>query len=76
MPFGKLVDMGIREYREFACSRRTFAWLEGGAMRVVDGVPVVLAVADECGGGPNVVVQARPEVWEHTAGTYSWQEAA
>lgn len=68
--------MGMREYREFACSRRTFGWLAGGAMRSVDGMAVTLRVADECGGGPNVIVQAIPAVWEHAAGTYSWREAA
>lgn len=76
MPFRKLVDVGIREYREFACSRTTLRWLADGSMRCVDGMPVVLWVADECNGGPNVIVQARPAVWEHAVGTYSWREAA
>ena len=74
MPFRRIVDMGLLEYREFACSRRTFEWLAAGAMRVVDGEPVTLAVADVA--GPNVIVQARPAVWEHGTGVYSWQEAA
>lgn len=76
LPFRKLVDLGIVEYREFACSRATFRWLAGGGMRSVDGVPVTLFVADDCDGGPNVIVQARPAVWEIKSGTYSWQEAA
>lgn len=59
LPFGKLMDTGIVEYREFACSRRTLAWLDGGAMRTVDGSPVRLWVADVCPGGRNVIVQAR-----------------
>lgn len=70
-----MVDMGMREYREFACSRRTLRWLLDGAMTHVDGVAVVLTVADETCGG-NVIVQARPAVWEHEPGVYSWQEAA
>ena len=61
LPFGKLIDGGFRNYTEFACSRETFAWLYGGAMRSIDGQPVALRVAEECVGGHNVIVQARPQ---------------
>lgn len=75
LPFGRLVDMGMVEYREFACSWRTLSWLRAGGMRQVDGVPVTLAVADTA--GPNVVVQARPEAgWAQVSPSYAWQAAA
>ena len=58
LPFGKLVDCGIRGYREFACSWETFEWLRDGAMTHVDGKPVRLTVAEVAVGGNNVFVTA------------------
>lgn len=75
LPFGKLMDFGMVEYREFACSRATYEWLAGGAMTSVDGVPVKLWVADSY--GANVIVQARPENWvRKESAAYAWQKAA
>jgi hypothetical protein len=60
LPFRQIVDCGVVGYHEFACSKATFEWLAGGAMRVVDGIPVRLKVADECVGGHNVFVKVYP----------------
>jgi hypothetical protein len=27
LPFGELLDVGIRDYSEFACSKSTLSWL-------------------------------------------------
>lgn len=60
LPFRRIVDCGIVGYHEFACSWATFEWLAGGAMRVLDGVPVRLQVMGECVGGHNVFVKVWP----------------
>ena len=57
LPLGRVMDCGIRGYQEFACSKATFEWLKGGAMRVVVGLPVRLQLMDECVGGHNVFVR-------------------
>ena len=64
LPFKKIVDCGLAEYREFACSNDTFVWLRDGAMTSVDGQPVQLQIVDRA--GPNVIVAARP-VWATAA---------
>lgn len=74
LPFRKIVDMGLLEYREFACSVATFEWLRSGGMRSVDGVPVRLHVADRSVDGTNVIVQAVPESWEQRSRSYAWQQ--
>lgn len=58
LPFGKLVDLGMREYGEFACSSATAVWLQAGAMRTVDGRRVsLIQVVDRCenSAGDNVI---------------------
>lgn len=62
LPFRRLLDCGMREYQEFACSRRTFRWLRfGGGMRVVDGRPVLVRIVEEIPGGHNVIARADPD---------------
>lgn len=75
LPFGRLWDCGMVQYREFACSVETFEWLREGAMRVLDGVPVRLVVAERCVGGHNVIVKCEPRegVRDHAPATYAWQ---
>jgi len=62
LPFGKLVDLGIVEYREFACSVETFEWLKGGAMTHVNGEPVTLSIAERPS-EHNVIVKAVTPSW-------------
>lgn len=64
LPFGKLVDCGMVEYREFACSWDTFRWLRDGAMRRLNGEPVTLSVAERVGGNHNVIVKAITPSWQ------------
>lgn len=61
IPFGRLVDCGMREYGEFACSVETAEWLAAGGMRRVDGREVWVQVVDVAAGG-NVICAARPRV--------------
>lgn len=56
IPFGRLVDCGMREYGEFACSEETAEWLQNGGMRRVDGRDVVVQIVDRV--GANVVCAA------------------
>lgn len=75
LPFRKIVDIGMAEYREFACSRATYEWLAGGAMTHLDGQPVTLAVVDVCRNPDNVIVAA----WRadnQTSAAYAWQKQA
>lgn len=75
LPFQRIEDVGMRDYREFVCSEQTFAWLRDGGMTHVDGQPVSLQVVDRA--GANVFVKAWPATGEtFTAGTYAWQVAA
>ncbi len=62
LEFGKLF-LWQPEYREFACSRETFEWLQAGAMTHVDGLPVRLQVMDTLVGGFNVMVK----IWDAPA---------
>lgn len=62
LPFGKLIDCGIVEYREFACSVETFEWLKAGAMTHVNGEPVTLSVAERPS-EHNVIVKAVTPSW-------------
>lgn len=55
--FGKLIDCGMVEYHEFACSVETFEWLQAGAMTHLDGEPVRLVVVERPS-VHNVIVQA------------------
>jgi hypothetical protein len=57
LPFGELLDLGLRDYREAACSKSTVAWLRQGGMTSLDGATVTLRVMDECPGGHNVIVR-------------------
>ena len=59
MPFGKLY-LWQPDYREFACSRETAAWLMDGGMTHIDGLPVSLQIMDTLVGGFNVMVK----VWD------------
>lgn len=63
LPFGKLVDCGMVEYREFACSWETFRWLKAGAMRRLNGETVTLTVADRPS-VHNVIVKAVTPSWQ------------
>lgn len=57
LPFGSIVDCGLVEYHEFACSVETYEWLRAGGMTHVNGEPVTLRIADRpCEW--NVIVQA------------------
>lgn len=60
LPFGRLVDCGMREYGEFACSSETAEWLRNGGMSRVDGRDVWVQVVETCAGG-NVICAARPK---------------
>ena len=62
LPFGKIVDCGLVEYREFACSLETYEWLRGGAMTHVNGEPVTLSIADRPS-EHNVIVKAVTPSW-------------
>lgn len=62
LPFGKLVDCGLVEYREFACSNETFEWLKAGAMTHVNGEPVTLSIAERPS-PDNVIVKAVTPSW-------------
>jgi hypothetical protein len=55
LPFGKIA-LGQRDYNEFACSKSTAAWLQGGAMTKIDGQNVTLRVVAELG-GDNVMMR-------------------
>lgn len=57
IPFGELVDLGQRHYREAACSKSTLQWLQGGGMTRLDGKDVRIRVMQECQGGHNVIVK-------------------
>ena len=57
LPFGELFDLGIKNYREFACSKSTLSWLKNGAMTHIDGDKVVLRVMEEVPPGHNVIVK-------------------
>lgn len=57
LPFGELFDLGIRNYREFACSKSTLNWLKAGAMTSLDGDQVTLRVMEEVPPGHNVIVK-------------------
>lgn len=65
LEFGKLY-LWQPGYREFACSKETFEWLQAGGMQSIDGIPVRLQVMDILVGGFNVMVKAwdAPEVLE------------
>ena len=57
LPFRTVMDVGIRSYDQFACSRSTFSWL------LASGLPedASLQLVDECVGGHNVIVKAWPK---------------
>lgn len=57
LPFGELFDLGLRDYREAACSKSTMQWLQEGGMTHLDGKPVTFRVMDESPGGHNVIVR-------------------
>lgn len=59
LPFGRLWDVGMREYGEFACSRETAEMLRSGGMTHVDGRQVWVQIVDSCTAG-NVICAARP----------------
>lgn len=59
LPFGRLVDVGMREYGEFACSAETAEMLRSGGMTHVDGRRVWVQVVESCSAG-NVICAARP----------------
>ena len=56
LPFGKIMDVGLVSYHEFACSRATLSWMQA------TGIPQDgdLQVVEQCLGGHNVVVK----VWQ------------
>ena len=56
LPYRKVMDVGIRSYDEFACSRSTLSWMQA------TGIPQDgdLQVVEQCLGGHNVVVK----VWQ------------
>lgn len=62
LPFGKLVDCGMVEYHEFACSVETYEWLRGGAMTHLNGEPVTLSICDRPS-EHNVIVKAMTPSW-------------
>lgn len=62
LPFGRLVDCGLVEYREFACSNETYEWLVAGAMTHVNGEEVTLSIADRPS-EHNVIVKAVTPSW-------------
>jgi hypothetical protein len=55
LPYRKIMDVGIRSYDEFACSRSTLSWLK--ASNIPEGC--ALQVVEHCVGGHNVIVQVR-----------------
>jgi hypothetical protein len=57
LPFGKIMDVGLRSYHEFACSHSTLSWMQA------TGLPVgaALQVVEQCVGGHNVIVKAWPK---------------
>lgn len=67
LPFGKIWDAGMVEYREFICSRETFDWLRNGGMTHVDGKPVWLWEAESF--KDNVIVQVIDRYEPTVAGT-------
>jgi hypothetical protein len=69
LPFGQIVDCGLVEYREFACSVDTFEWLKAGAMTHINGEPVTLSIADRPS-EHNVIVKAVTPSWQWTARVY------
>ena len=61
LPFGQLF-LCQDDYKEFACSKSTAAWLiQDGGMTHIDGRKVTLRIKDECVGGHNVWVGFQPE---------------
>lgn len=64
MPHGKIVDVGLQHYGEFACSRSTLDWMQATGIPKVDGQPAQLQVVEQCVGGHNVIVK----VWTHQSG--------
>jgi len=57
LPYRKVMDVGIRSYDEFACSRSTLSWMQA------QGIPADarLQVVEECVGGHNVIVKLHPK---------------
>lgn len=57
LQFGELIDLGLRDYGEAACSKSTMQWLKAGAMTRLDGQTVSFRVMEECPGGHNVILR-------------------
>lgn len=59
LPHGRIMDVGIQSYHEFACSKSTLSWMQA------TGIPsdAKLQVVDECVGGFNVIVKLWPKGW-------------
>jgi hypothetical protein len=57
LPYGKLMDVGMMFYDEFACSTSTLSWMQA------TGIPsdADLQVVERCVGGHNVIVK----VWRN-----------
>jgi hypothetical protein len=57
LPFGKIMDMGITSYHEFACSHTTLSWMQAS------NIPsdATLQVMEHCVGGHNVIVKVHPK---------------
>ena len=57
LPYGKIMDVGLMSYHEFACSRATLSWMQAS------GIPQdgTLQVVEQCVGGHNVVVKVWPK---------------
>lgn len=62
LPFGQIVDCGLVEYHEFACSIETYEWLRDGGMTHLNGEPVTLSIADRPS-AHNVIVKAVTPSW-------------
>lgn len=57
LPFREIVDVGIRSYDEFACSRSTFSWMQ----RIGWPTDATLQIVDVCVNDRNVIVKAWPK---------------
>ncbi len=53
LPFGKIMDVGLEHYQEFACSHSTLSWMQAS------GIPkdAKLQIVEQCVGGHNVIVR-------------------
>lgn len=53
LPFGRIMDVGLMSYHEFACSKSTLSWMQA------TGIPIdgTLQIVEQCVGGHNVIVK-------------------